>query len=221
MNHKIPRLLQSINTRLSQDPRNQNLILLKLRLLRQYPILTMRNLDEFKGLNFESFQYDGDSHFYHAWGLIEFYKRNRKWSNFHVSVIGNRVVEIFHISTKYSEMNPSDFYYIGVVFGPQVSIRKNEWITSERSANFIRDIQTKYSHWFRFPEAEDRFITKSLVGIEEACPICGGDEDLENCVMVRGARCDHAFHRGCLERWFSQCGKRRCPACRTDHDESG
>lgn len=225
MNHQIPRLLQSINTRLSQDPRNRNLILLKLRLLRKYPELTIRNLDEFKGLNFESFEYSGSNcNFYHAWGLInsydQFYKRDIKYNNFHVSVIGSRVVEIWNISTKYSEMNPSDFYYIGVVFGPQVSIRKNEWITSERSANFIRDIQTKYSHWFHFPEAEDRFITKSLVGIEEFCPICGGDEDLDKCVMVRGG-CGHAFHRGCLERWFSQCGKRRCPACRMTHDESG
>ena len=226
MNHQIPRLLQSINTILSQNSNNRNLVLLKLRLLRQYPELTMRNLDELKSLNFESFEYSGSNcNFYHAWGLInsydQFYKRDIKYNNFHVSVIGNRIVEIFHISRTYSEMNPNDFYYIGVVFGPQVSIRKNEWITSERSANFIRDIQTKYSHWFRFPEAEDRFITKSLVGIEEACPICGGDEDLENCVMVRGARCDHAFHRGCLELWFSHRGTRICPTCRTDHDESG
>ena len=114
----------------------------------------------------------------------------------------------------------SAFNYRAIKNFKLISIRKNEWITSERSANFIRDIQTKYSHWFRFPEAEDRFITKSLVGIEDACPICGGDEDLDKCVMVRGG-CGHAFHRGCLEHWFSQCGKRRCPACRTDHDESG
>lgn len=226
MNSKIPRLLQSINTRLLQNSNNRNLILLKLRLLRQYPELTMRNLDEFKGLNFKSFDNGCSSHhFYHAWGLInnfdEFYNREKNYNNFHVSVIGNRVVKIWNISTTYSEMNPNNFYYIGVVFGKQVNIRKNEWITSEESASFIRNIQMTYSHWFRFPEAEDLFITKSLVGIEEACPICGGEEDLDKCVAVRNGRCDHAFHRGCLQRWFSQCGKRRCPACRTDHDESG
>jgi hypothetical protein len=227
MNSKIPRLLQSINIRLSQhDPNNRNLILLKLRLLRQYPELTMRNLDELKSLNFKSFDNGCSSHhFYHAWGLInnfdEFYNREKNYNNFHVSVIGNRVVEIWNISTTYSEMNPNNFYYIGVVFGKQVNIRKNEWITSEESASFIRNIQMTYSHWFRFPEAEDLFITKSLVGIEEACPICGGDEDLDKCVIVRGGRCGHAFHRECIKRWFSQCGKRSCPACRTDHDESG
>ncbi len=222
MNASIQRLLQSINTRLSQNSNNQNLILLKLRLLRQYPELTMRNLDELKNLNFECFQYQG---FYHAWGLIdnfdEFYKRDKKFNNFHVSVIGNRVVEIWNISITYSEMNPNDFYYIGVVFGPQVSIGKNEWITSEKSTSLIRHIQTTYSHWFRFSEAEDRFITKSLVGIEDACPICGGDEDLDKCVAVRNGRCGHAFHHKCLESWFSHCGRMICPTCRTNHNESG
>ena len=223
MNASIQRLLQLINIRLSQNINNQNIILLKLRLLRKYPELTMRNRNELKGLNFESFQYNGSNcHFYHAWGLIdnfdEFYKRDKKFNNFHVSVIRNRVVEIFHISTKYSEMNPNYFYYIGVVFGLQVSIRRNEWITSEKSTSLIRHIQTTYSHWFRFPEAEDRFITKSLVGIEDACPICGGDEDLDKCVMVRGG-CGHAFHRECLKRWFSECGRKSCPTCRTNHDE--
>ena len=225
MNNQISRLLQSVNTKLSQDSNNRNLILLKLRLLRDYPELTMRNRDEFKGLNFEKFQYNGSNcHFYHAWGIIdnfdEFYKRDKKFNNFHVSVIGNRVVEIWNISTKYSEMNPNDFYYIGVVFGPQVSIRRNESITNERSTSLIRHIQTTYSHWFRFPEAEDRFITKSLVGIEESCPICGSDEDLDKCVIVRGG-CGHAFHRECLERWFSHCGKEICPTCRKKHNESG
>lgn len=225
MNHQIPRLLQSINTRLSHNSNNKNLILLKLRLLRQYPELTMRNRDEFKNLNFEEFKYNcSNCHFYHAWGLIdndEFYNRDKKYNNFHVSVIGNQVVEIWNISTTYSEMNPNNFYYIGVVFGPQVSIGKNESMTSERSASLIRHIQTTYSHWFHFPEAEDRFITKSLVGIEDTCPICGGDEDLDKCVAVRNGRCDHAFHRKCVERWFSQCGRRICPACRRNHDQSG
>jgi hypothetical protein len=226
MNHQIPRLLQSINTRLSQNSNNRNLILLKLRLLRQYPELTMRNLDELKSLNFEEFKYNRTNcHFYHAWELIEnydqFYGRYKKYNNFHVSVIKNEIVKIWNISTKYSEMNPNNFYYIGVVFEPQVSIERNKWITNERSASFIHNIQMTYSHWFSFPEAEDLFITKSLIGIEEACPICGGDEDLDKCVAVRNGRCDHAFHRGCLQRWFSQCGKRRCPACRRNHDQSG
>lgn len=221
MNASIQRLLSKINIRLLQNSNNQNLILLKLRLLRKYPELTMRNLNELKSLNFECFQYQG---FYHAWGLVNnhdhFYKCNEKFNNFHVSVIGNRVVEIWNISTKYSEMNPNDFYYIGVVFGPQVSIRRNELITSEKSTSLIRHIQTTYSHWFRFPEAEDRFITKSLVGIEESCPICGGDEDLDKCVMVRGG-CGHAFHRECLERWFSHCRDAICPTCRKKHNQSG
>lgn len=203
MNSKILRLLQSINTRLSQNSNNQKLILLKLRLLRQYPELTMRNRDELKNLNFDSFKHSGyTSHFYHAWGLVnnhdQFYNCEREWNNFHVSLIGNRVVEIWNISTTYSEMNPNDFYYIGVVFGQQVTIGRNGWITSERSASFIREIQTTYSHWFHFPEAEDRFITKSLVGIEESCPICGCDKELDKCVAVRNGRCDHSFHRGCL-----------------------
>lgn len=225
MNSKILRLLESINTRLSQNSNNRNLILLKLRLLRQYPELTMRNRDELKNLNFEEFKYNcSNCHFYHAWGLVnnhdQFYNCEREWNNFHVSLIGNRVVKIWNISTTYSEMNPNVFYYIGVVFGPQVSIGRNGWITSERSASLIRHIQTTYSHWFHFPEAEDRFITKSLVGIEEACPICGCDEDLENCVMVRGG-CGHAFHRKCLKRWFSHCGDEICPTCRMKHNQSG
>jgi hypothetical protein len=225
MNRKILRLLESINARLSQNSNNKKLILLKLRLLRQYPELTMRERDELKSLNFDSFENsDYNCYFYHAWGLLKnhhiSYECDKKFNNFHVSVIGNRVVEIWNISTKYSEMNPNDFYYIGVVFGQQVTIGRNGWITSERSASLIREIQTTYSHWFHFPEAEDRFITKSLVGIEEACPICGCDEDLENCVMVRGG-CGHSFHRGCLQRWFSHCGKEICPTCRMNHNKSG
>ena len=225
MNSKIRRLLESINARLSQNSNNKKLILRKLRLLRQYPELTMRNLDELKNLNFEVFKYNcSNCHFYHAWGLVnnhdQFYQREKKFNNFHVSLIGNRVVEIWNISRTYSEMNPNYFYYIGVVFGPQVSIGKNESMTSERSASLIRHIQTTYSHWFHFPEAEDRFITKSLVGIEEACPICGCDEDLDKCVMVRGG-CGHAFHRECLESWFSHRGKEICPSCRMEHNKSG
>lgn len=225
MNSKILRLLKSINTRLSQNSNNRNLILLKLRLLRQYPELTMRNPDELKNLDFEEFKYNcSNCHFYHAWGLVnnhdQFYNCEREWNNFHVSLIGNRVVKIWNISGTYFEMNPNVFYYIGVVFGPQVSIGRNGWITSERSASFIREIQTTYSHWFHFPEAEDLFITKSLVGIEEACPICGCDEDLENCVMVRGG-CGHTFHRVCLQRWFSHCKDEICPTCRMNHNKSG
>lgn len=68
---------------------------------------------------------------------------------------------------------------------------------------FIQDVQTKYGNLFNFPEVVDPFIPKSLVGIEDACPICGVKEDLENCVAVRNGRCNHAFHRECIERWFS------------------
>ena len=70
--------------------------------------------------------------------------------------------------------------------------------------------------YLKFPEAEDQFITKSLVGIEEACPICGGDDDLENCVAVRNGQCSHSFHRNCIQRWFSHCGRIICPICKQE-----
>lgn len=185
----------------------------------------MRDRDEFKRLDFTSLRDGCSSHFYHAWARLNDFQP--EFNNFHVSLIGNRVVEICNISTTYYEMNPNYFYYIGVVFGPQVSIGINESMTSEKSTSLIRHIQKTYSHWFhfpeaedRFPEAEDRFITKSLVGIEDACPICGGDEDLDKCVMVRGG-CGHAFHRECLESWFSHRGKEICPSCRMEHNKSG
>ena len=215
MDEQITNLaLASINERLSHDPRNHALILEKLIFLRNFSRKDDDEFkDEFKKLNFDGLEYG----YYHAWSLIDsWYKWDKKYNNFHLSLDGKQVVEIWNISTKYSEMNPNDFYYIGVVFGPQVSVGKNEWITSEKSTSLIRHIQTTYSHWFRFPEAEDRFITKSLVGIEEACPICGCDEDLDKCVMVRGG-CGHAFHRVCLERWFSHRRKRVFPSCRMDH----
>ena len=218
MDHQIISIaLSSINDRLSQDPNNQELIVDKLRFLRNFPKILMQNLDELKELNFEPVRDGYFNYFYHAWGIIDSsYKLNKKNNNFHVSLDGKQVVEIFHISTKYSEMNPEQFYYIGVVFGPQFSCKKYNWITEEQKAELILKVKTIYSRWFHFPEAEDQFITKSLVGIEDACPICGGDEDLENCVMVRGG-CDHAFHRGCLERWFSHSRKRACPKCRINH----
>jgi hypothetical protein len=216
-------VLSSINERLSDDPGNPDIILEKLQLLRSFPEITISGLDKhLKGLNFDRLLDKYSSHFYHAWGLInpfdEFYKRNKKYNNYHVSVIGNRIVEIWNISIKYTQMNPDRFYYIGVVFGKQLYCQKNEFITSYRKTIFMNEIKTNYSHWFHFPEVEDQYITKSLVGIEEACPICGGDEELENCVIVRDRPCHHAFHRGCIERWFSHCEKRICPFCKNDHD---
>lgn len=225
----IRRLLEAINTRLSQNSNNKNLILLKLRLLRQYPELTMRDRDEFKRLDFTPLVNGCSSHFYHAWARFnDFYQFHTdiqsEYYNFHVSLIGNRFVKTCNISTTYYEMNPNFFSYIGVVFGSEISIKKNDLCSkNERNASFIRHIrhiQTMYSHWFHFPEAEDPFITKSLVGIEEACPICGGDEDLDKCVMVRGG-CGHAFHRKCLELWFFQCKDNICPSCRMKHNKTG
>jgi len=213
--------LQSINDRLSQDPKNKKLILDKLRFLRQFPEITMPHLNEFKSLDFRNFNEKYSCDFFHAWCCIDIWSIHlREYNNFHVSLIGNRIVEIHNISAKYSEMNPKNFYYIGVVFGPQVCYVKYDWITNERKNRFIREIQTTYSDWFHFPDAESLFITKSLVGIEDACPICGGDEDLDKCVMVRGGRCDHAFHRRCIEHWFSHRGMRICPTCRANHDKN-
>ena len=213
----IDLVLASINERLSNDPTNPDLILEKLRFLRNFPT----NTDEFKELNFEKLR-DGQClcHFYHAWGLVDqWYKQNKKYNNFHVSLDGKQVVEIWNISTKYSDMNPERFYYIGVVFGPQFSTQITNWITEEQKEVLFMKVKTMYSHWFHFPEAEDQFITKSLVGIEEMCPICGGEEDLDKCVIVRGGRCGHAFHRECIKRWFSHCRKRVCPTCKRNHDE--
>ena len=210
-------IIESINERLLNDPTNRELILEKLQFLRKFPEILIHNLDEFKGLNFEPFRDGCFNHFYHAWGIIDqLYKQDKKYNNFHISLNGKQVVEIWNISTKYSEMNPERFYYIGVVFGPQFSTKITNWITEKQKAGLVLKIQTTYSHWFHFPEAEDQFITKSLVGIEEACPICGGDDDLENCVAVRNGQCSHSFHRNCIQRWFSHCGRIICPICKQE-----
>ncbi len=216
--------LQLINERLLNDPTNQLIVLEKLQFLHNFPEIPMtRILDEFKNLDFSLLTDGYFHHFYHAWGLNGLnvnFDHIKNFYNFHVSLIGNRIVEIHNISTTFNEMNPDQFYYIGVVFGPQVSCRINTWITNERSICFIRDIQTNYSHWFHFPNAEDRFITKSLVGVEEHCQICASNENLENCVAVRNGRCNHAFHRICIEEWFRFRGLRICPYCRINHDEN-
>lgn len=206
--------LASINERLSYDPTNHELILEKLIFLRNFSRKDDDEFkDEFKNLNFDGLEYG----YYHAWSLIDsWYKWDKKFNNFHLSLDGKHVVQIWNISKKYSEMNPEEFYYIGVVFEPQISCKKYNRITEEQKAEFVLKVKTIYSRWFHFPEAEDQFITKSLVGIEDACPICGGDEDLDKCVMVRGG-CGHSFHRVCLERWFSHRRKRVCPKCRMDH----
>jgi hypothetical protein len=209
--------LALINERLSNDPTNHALILEKLIFLHNFSRKDDDKFnDEFKNLNFDGLEHE----YYHAWSLIDsWYKWDKKHNNFHLSLDGKQVVEIWDISKNYYEMNPEQFYYIGVVFGPQISCKKYKRITEEQKAEFVLKVKKMYSRWFHFPEAEDQFITKSLVGIEDACPICGGDEDLENCVIVRGG-CDHAFHRGCLERWFSHSRKRECPTCRANHDKN-
>ena len=221
MDLEIYRLqLSMINESLSDDPTNSELILEKLQILRELSKFTRIDLNEFKNLNFDLPEFHGNpDYFYHAWGVLNRWcEQNKKYNNFHVSVIGNKTVKIHNISTKYYEMNSNLFYYIGVVFGKQKSIRVPHWISEEQKTTFIQEVQTKYSNLFYFPEAEDQFITKSLVGIEEACPICGVEKDLENCVAVRNGRCDHAFHRECIKHWFSHRGRRICPTCRRNHD---
>jgi len=224
MDLEIYRLqLSMMNESLSDDPTNPELILEKLRILRELSKFTRIDLNEFKNLNFDLPEFRGNpDYFYHAWGVLDrLCEQNKKYNNFHVSVIGNQTVEIHNISTKYTEMNPNLFYYIGVVFGKQKSIRVPHWISEEQKITFIQDVQTKYGNLFNFPEAVDPFIPKSLVGIEEACPICMSDKDLETCVAVRNGRCDHAFHRDCIKCWFAQCGRRICPTCRVNHDKTG
>ena len=176
-------------------------------------------MNEVKRLNFELPEFRGNlDGFYHAWGVVDPWYKQNKYNNFHVSVIGKQIVKIHCISRKFSEMNTNSFYYIGVVFGKQKSIRSPYWISEQERTKLNQDVQTKYSHWFHFPEVVDQFITKSLIGIEECCPICGSDEDLETCVAVRDGKCVHAFHRDCIKQWFAQCGKRQCPFCKQNHD---
>lgn len=221
MDPEIHRLqLSMINDSLSDDPNNPELILEKLRILRELSKIQRINLNEVKRLNFELPEFRGNlDGFYHAWGVVDPWYKQNKYNNFHVSVIGKQIVKIHCISRKFSEMNTNSFYYIGVVFGKQKSIRSPYWISEQERTKLNQDVQTKYSHWFHFPEVVDQFITKSLIGIEECCPICGSDEDLETCVAVRDGKCVHAFHRDCIKQWFAQCGKRQCPFCKQDHDK--
>jgi hypothetical protein len=224
MDPEIHRLqLSMINDSLSYDPTNPELILEKLRILRELSKFARIDLNEFKNLNLDFPKFNGNlNYFYHAWGVLDrWYEQNDKYNNFHVSVIGNQIVKIHNISTKYTEMNPNSFYYIGVVFGKQKNIRVPHWISEQERTTFTQEVQTKYGNLFHFPEAVDTFIQKSLIGIEECCPICMSDEDLETCVAVRNGRCDHAFHRDCIKRWFAQCGRRICPTCRVNHYKTG
>ena len=224
MDIEIHRLqLSIINESLSDDTNNTELILEKLRILRELSKFARIDLNEVKSINFDLPEFCGNTdHFYHAWGVLDlWYEKDNKYNNFHVSVIGNQTVKIHCISRKYSEMNPNLFYYIGVVFGKQFSVRRAHWISEQQKTKLIQDVQTKYGHLFHFPEAVDPFISKSLFGIEEACPICGSEEELETCVAVRDGKCVHAFHRDCIKRWFAQCGKRQCPSCKQDHDKIG
>jgi hypothetical protein len=224
MDPEIHRLqLSMINESLSDDPMNPELILEKLRILRELSKFARIDLNEVKSLDFNLPEFIGNpDYFYHAWGVLDrWYEQNDKYNNFHFSVIGNQIVKIHNISRKYSEMNPNSFYYIGVVFGKQLSIRSQHWISEQQKTKLTQEVQTKYGNLFHFSEAVDPFIQKSLIGIEECCPICMSDEDLETCVAVRYGKCDHAFHRDCIKRWFAQYGKRRCPSCKQDHDKTG
>lgn len=63
----ISHALQSINDRLSQDPKNKELILEKLRFLRQFPEITIPHLTEFKSLDFSHFNEKYSCDFFHAW----------------------------------------------------------------------------------------------------------------------------------------------------------
>ena len=215
--------LSMINDSLSDDPTNPELILEKLRILRELSKFARIDLNEFKNLNFELREFRGNHDcFYHAWRVLhdKWYEKDNKYNNFHVSVIGNQIVKINCIARTFLEMSPIKFSYIGVVFGDQVNIKRLHCISEQQKTKLNQIVQTKYGHWFHFPGVVDLFIMKSLVGIEEACPICGVEEDLETCVAVRDG-CDHAFHRDCIKRWFAQCGRRICPTCKRKHDETG
>ena len=216
--------LQSINGALSDDPTNSEFVLQKLRILQELSRFTRIDLDELRSLRVNLPEFKGyHTNFYHAWGVLDtlsvLHEKHEKYNNFHVSVIGNQIVKIQNISTKYSEMNPKSFYYIGVVFGKQLNVRSPYWITEQQKNKLNQEVQTTYGHLFNFPEATEQFITKSLVGIEECCPICGSDEDLKTCVAVRDGKCVHSFHRVCIKKWFAQCGRRICPFCKQDHDK--
>jgi len=227
--------LVRVNDDLQNDPRNSELILEKIRILRE--LSKIQGIDfnslnnELKSLDFNLPEFcDIKKDFYHAWvrtleesllyeQILFFGENDENPQNFHISVIGNKLVKIDNLSKTFSEMNPISFQYIGIVFGKQIIVRYPNWISEQQKIMLNQDVQTIYGDWFHFPEAVDPFITKSLVGIEECCPICLSDEDLETCVAVRDGKCDHAFHRDCIKGWFAQCGKRQCPFCKQDHDK--
>ena len=70
MDPEIHRLqLSMINDSLSDDPNNPELILEKLRILRELSKIQRINLNEVKRLNFELPEFRGNlDGFYHAWG---------------------------------------------------------------------------------------------------------------------------------------------------------
>ena len=211
-------LLASINRNLRNDPRNSQLIVEKIRILRELSKFQKIELEKFKSLDFKLPEFDDcfSTCFYHAWIRILDERSLPNNFNFHVSVMENQVVKIDCISYTFSEMNPISFHYIGVVFG--LGENSRHLISEQQKTKLIQRVQTKYGHWFHFPEAVDPFIMRSLVGIEECCPICLTNEDLETCVAVRDGKCDHAFHRDCIKSWFAQCGERQCPYCKQYHD---
>lgn len=221
-----------VNDDLQNDPRNTELILEKMRILRELSKIQKIDFNylknELKSLDFNLLEFcDNQKCFYHAWVRTldgSLFEQNLLFGendiqNFHISVIENQLVKIDYISKTFSEMNQNSFYYIGVVFGKQFSVRSPHWISEQQKTKLIQDVQTIYGHWFHFPGVVDQFIPKSLFGIDNCCPICMSDEDLETCVAVRDGKCDHAFHLNCIKEWFKKCGKRQCPYCKRDHDK--
>ncbi|KAJ4840965.1 hypothetical protein Tsubulata_018159 [Turnera subulata] len=67
---------------------------------------------------------------------------------------------------------------------------------------------------FREPSGYPEFITQRSGGedVDDYCVVCmcliGEDEEATR------LRCEHIFHRVCLDRWFAAAGYIACPICR-------
>ncbi|KAL8533499.1 hypothetical protein ACS0TY_009777 [Phlomoides rotata] len=76
-------------------------------------------------------------------------------------------------------------------------------------------LRLSFSHHSNINRSEDFNITRykrdDCDEMDQECAIClcKIDEDDE----IRELRCDHLFHRGCLDRWLGHGGV-TCPVCR-------
>jgi hypothetical protein len=59
-------------------------------------------------------------------------------------------------------------------------------------------------------------VTREEVRAALQCPICLCEFELHESAVV-GLKCEHLFHKGCLDPWFA--GRHTCPVCRMDIDE--